>query len=89
MANQMAIIKNVDMSEDMQSTALEVAQAALEKHTVERDVAAHIKKEFDRKFGPTWHCVCGRNFGSYISHESHKFIYFYQNQIAILLYKSG
>ncbi len=23
-------------------------------------VAAYIKKEFDRKFGPTWHCVVGK-----------------------------
>ena len=26
--------------------------------------AAYIKKEFDKKYNPTWHCVVGRNFGS-------------------------
>lgn len=27
----------------------------------------HIKKEFDRRHGPTWHCIVGRNFGNPIS----------------------
>ena len=31
----------------------------------------------------------GRNFGSYITHETKHFIYFYLGQVAILLFKSG
>ena len=27
-----------------------------------------IKKEFDIKFGATWHCIVGRNFGSFVTH---------------------
>ena len=49
----------------------------------------YIKKEFDRKHNPTWHCVVGRNFGSYVTHETKHFIYFYLGQIAVLLFKSG
>lgn len=30
---------------------------------VEKDIAAYIKKEFDKKYNPTWHCIVGRNFG--------------------------
>ena len=30
-----------------------------------------------------------RNFGSYVTHETKHFIYFYLGQIAILLFKSG
>lgn len=52
-------------------------------------IAAFIKKEFDRKYSPTWHCVVGRNFGSYVTHETKHFIYFYLGQVAILLFKSG
>lgn len=37
---------------------------ALDKFTIEKDVAAYIKKEFDSKHGPTWHCIVGRNFGA-------------------------
>jgi len=65
---QKAVIKNVDMSEDMQRTSVEIALAALEKYTVEKDIAAEVKKEFDKKFGPTWHVVVGKNFGSYVTH---------------------
>ena len=49
----------------------------------------HIKKEFDRKYNPTWHCIVGRNFGNYVTHETKHFIYFYLGQVAILLFKSG
>lgn len=37
---------------------------ALEKYNIEKDIAAYIKKEFDKKYGPTWHCIVGRNFGA-------------------------
>ena len=39
---------------------------ALELHDVEKDVAAFIKKEFDGKFEPTWHCIVGKSFGALI-----------------------
>ena len=84
-----AVIKNADMSEDMQQDAIDCATQALEKFNIEKDIAAYIKKEFDKKHGPTWHCIVGRNFGSYVTHETKHFIYFYIGQIAILLFKSG
>jgi dynein light chain LC8-type len=65
---QKAVIKNVDMSEEMQRASVEIALTALEKYTVEKDIAAEVKKEFDKKFGPTWHVVVGKNFGSYVTH---------------------
>lgn len=63
-----AVIKNVDMSEEMQQEAVETASAALAKFSVEKDIASNLKKEFDRKYGPTWHVVVGKNFGSYVTH---------------------
>jgi len=63
-----AIIKNVDMSEEMQQECVDVATAALENYNIEKDIAAHIKKEFDKRHGPTWHVVVGKNFGSYVTH---------------------
>ncbi|KAK4907287.1 Dynein light chain [Elasticomyces elasticus] len=62
-------IKSVDMSEDMQAEAIEVAQEAMEKFTLEKDIAQHVKREFDAKKGATWHCIVGRNFGSFVTHE--------------------
>ncbi|XP_030463143.1 uncharacterized protein LOC115682917 [Syzygium oleosum] len=88
-AGRKTVIKSADMKDDMQKEAIDIAIAAFEKHSVEKDVAEHIKKEFDKKHGPTWHCIVGRNFGSYVTHETNHFVYFYLDQKAILLFKSG
>lgn len=89
MSDRKAVIKNADMSEDMQQDAVDCATQAMEKYNIEKDIAAYIKKEFDKKYNPTWHCIVGRNFGSYVTHETKHFIYFYLGQVAILLFKSG
>merc|ERR1712062_333826 len=89
MSDRKAVIKNADMSEEMQQDAVDCATQALEKYNIEKDIAAYIKKEFDKKYNPTWHCITGRNFGSYVTHETKHFIYFYLGQVAVLLFKSG
>ncbi|KAF8517188.1 outer dynein arm light chain 8 [Hysterangium stoloniferum] len=83
-----AVIKNVDMTEEMQQESIDIANAALEVYSVEKDIAANVKKEFDRKHGPTWHVVVGKNFGSYVTHETKHFIYFYIGPLAFLIWKS-
>ncbi len=70
MSHQKATIKNADMSESMTSDAIECAEEAMKKLNLEKDIAAHIKKEFDRKHLPTWHCIVGRNFGRCVSKNS-------------------
>ena len=82
-------VKSADMSEEMQADAIELATQAMDRYTVEKDMAAHIKKEFDRKHTPTWHCIVGKNFGSFVTHETKHFIYFYIGNIAVLLFKAG
>ncbi|KAF1736628.1 Dynein light chain, cytoplasmic [Beauveria bassiana] len=47
----------------------------------------HVEK-FDERKGPTWHCIVGRNFGSFVTHETKHFIYFYLGHCAILLFKT-
>ncbi|KAM3184035.1 Dynein light chain 2, cytoplasmic [Hymenolepis weldensis] len=84
-----AVVKNADMTEEMQQRAVDCAREAMDKFNIEKDIAAHIKKEFDRYYNPTWHCIVGRNFGSYVTHETKHFIYFYMGQVAVLLFKSG
>merc|ERR1712000_626690 len=83
-----AQIKSADMTEDMQSETIEVAQEAMAKFTIEKDIAQHIKRTFDERKGPTWHCIVGRNFGSFVTHETKHFIYFYLGHCAILLFKT-
>lgn len=82
----------------MQRQAVEVAEEAMSKFQVEKDIAQYIKKEvcrytgfvlydkmlgwhsnlstmtdervyqFDSRAGATWHCIVGRNFGSFVTH---------------------
>jgi dynein light chain LC8-type len=89
MAERKAVIKSVDMPEEMQQEALTCAYDAMERLNFEKDIASHIKKEFEKNHSPTWHCIIGRNFGSYVTHETGNFIYFYVGQVGILLFKSG
>ncbi|XP_066314119.1 uncharacterized protein [Miscanthus floridulus] len=82
-------LKSADMKEEMRQEAFEIARVAFEKHSMEKDIAEYIKKEFDKNHGPTWHCIVGRNFGSYVTHETNYFVYFYIDSKAVLLFKSG
>lgn len=54
MGDKKAVVKNVDMSEDMQDEAINTAIQAIAKYNIEKDISAYIKKEFDRTYGPTW-----------------------------------
>lgn len=50
MSDRKAVVKNADMSEDMQQDAIDCAAQAMEKYNIEKDIAAYIKKEFDKKY---------------------------------------
>ena len=75
------VIKNVDMSDEMQTETIEIAYDALEKFSVEKDMAGHVKRTMDQKFGPTWHAVVGQRYGSYVTHETKHFIYFCKSRL--------
>ncbi|KAK4813254.1 hypothetical protein QYF61_019057 [Mycteria americana] len=64
MGDQTAVVKDADMSEEMQQYAVELAILAIEKYN-----------EFEKKYNPTWHCIVGRKFGSCVSHETKHFIF--------------
>ncbi len=77
------------MSSEMQEYAISTALRALNKYNNEYKIATFIKREFDKKYGQTWHCIVGHNFGSCVSRENEHFIYFSSGRMAILLYKTG
>ena len=45
--------------------------------------------DFDTNWGPNWHVVIGRNFGSFVTHETKNFVFFYLGDKAIMLFKAG
>lgn len=82
-------VLNSEMSDEMQASAIEIAKKAVQKCEKERDMAQFVKKAFDQKYQAPWHCVVGRQFGSYVSHEEGECSYFQVGQYAFLLFKSG
>ncbi|TIA89912.1 hypothetical protein E3P99_01810 [Wallemia hederae] len=80
------------MSQELQQSAIDITSNALDKYTIEKDIASFIKREFDRIHGATWHVVVGKSFGSFVTHvaETNHFIYFYMGtSMAFLIFKSG
>ncbi|ROV99375.1 hypothetical protein VSDG_03855 [Cytospora chrysosperma] len=78
-----AQVKSADM---MRNDICKMNKAGLTRGR--QDIAQHIKRTFDERKGPTWHCIVGRNFGSFVTHETKHFIYFYLGHCAILLFKT-
>lgn len=41
-----------------------------------KHMAFNLKKEFDKVYGPAWHCIVGSSFGSFVTHSTGCFLYF-------------
>merc|ERR1712046_316720 len=76
---------------DMKAFALKTAVAAFNKpdNSAEKDIAAQIKKEFDKEYRPTWRCIVGSSFGSVFDYQPHKYVHFFIEKTGIILYKYG
>lgn len=46
MTEKKAVIKNADMSDEMQQDAVDCAMQAMEKYNIEKDIAAYVKKVY-------------------------------------------
>lgn len=69
------VVKAADMSEERQAAVIEICKEAILKYTLESDVAAHVKKGVEAVDSPTWHCVAGVSFGSYVAHTREHFLH--------------
>ncbi|KAH8342554.1 hypothetical protein KR059_004780 [Drosophila kikkawai] len=83
MSSSNADIRSTDMGQEMQENAIECAKQAIGAYEIESQIAKYIKNEFDAKFKPNWHCIVGSDF------DPDHLIYFYLDQLAILLYKTS
>uniref|UniRef100_K3XRW7 Dynein light chain n=1 Tax=Setaria italica TaxID=4555 RepID=K3XRW7_SETIT len=45
-------------------------------------------KEFDKVYGPTWHCIVGTSYGSFVTHSRGCFLYFSMDKIIVMLFKT-
>ncbi|KMT02907.1 hypothetical protein BVRB_8g194830 [Beta vulgaris subsp. vulgaris] len=79
-----------DMPGFMQIQAFQCARKtydSLEKFSA-KHVAYNLKKEFDKVYGPAWHCIVGSSFGSFVTHATGCFLYFSMEKLCILLFRT-
>ena len=87
----------VDMPDDILKDAITTAIKELSSCDSDNDdqdnsrqnsAIQRIKEHMDEKWSPSWHVVCGRNFGSLVTHEAKRFVYFYVEDKAVMIYKA-
>lgn len=87
-----ARVKAADMPSEMQVHAFRCARMACDSQSgsfSSKQLAFAIKKEFDKTYGPAWHCIVGTNFGSFVTHSVGGFLYFSIDKVSILLFKTA
>jgi dynein light chain LC8-type len=72
-----------------QSLPLRLLQDAISNFTTEQEIASAIKSKIEKQYQGSWHCFVGRNFGSVVTHEASRFIYFYIGQMGITLFATA
>lgn len=55
-----------DMDGEMKTDAISISSTAIENFVEEKQQAAHIKRFFDSKYGPTWHVIVGSDFKAHV-----------------------
>ncbi|XP_027343747.1 probable dynein light chain [Abrus precatorius] len=86
-----ALIVDTDMPVKMQIQAMASASEALDLYDVVdcKSIAAHIKKEFDTRYGCGWQCVVGSSFGCFFTHSKGTFVYFALETLNFLIFKGA
>ena len=59
---------------DYENSAVDISLTGVHKYKAYKDIAAHIKREYDSKYPGSgkategvYHCICGKNFASELS----------------------
>lgn len=82
------------MPDDVLASAIECARVyvgpAASDWIAKGDAAVEaFKRDMDAKWGPQFHVVVGKNFGSKVTHEAKLFAFFYYGDLACLVFKAG
>jgi dynein light chain LC8-type len=85
------IVKSTDLPATYEEEMIQLVRTAFRKYEItnQRELAGFLKRSADKTFAPCWHCIVGRQFSSYVTHEMNGFIYFTKGPLSILLFKSG
>ena len=83
-----AVVKNAEMSEEMQQHAVDCVAFAFQQRRILDDIAEIIKTEFDTMYLTTWHCIVGRGMGGFVTHQAKCFIFLYWGEVGVLLWRT-
>ncbi|XP_030935867.1 uncharacterized protein LOC115960968 [Quercus lobata] len=86
-------LRLADMPPTMQELAFRHTRSLLDsspntKKPSPTHLAMCLKKEFDAIYGPAWHCIVGKSFGSFVTHSTGGFVYFSIDKFSFLLFKT-
>ncbi|KAF3433151.1 hypothetical protein FNV43_RR24253 [Rhamnella rubrinervis] len=86
-------LRAADMPASMQERAFRYTRSLLDANPQEKrpnptHLAMSLKKEFDGVYGPAWHCIVGKSFGSFVTHSSGGFVYFSVEKLSFLVFKT-
>eukprot|EP01096_Ripella_sp_DP13-Kostka_P014899 TRINITY_DN6833_c0_g2_i3.p3 TRINITY_DN6833_c0_g2~~TRINITY_DN6833_c0_g2_i3.p3 ORF type:complete len:112 (-),score=36.27 TRINITY_DN6833_c0_g2_i3:547-843(-) len=84
-----AKVKVVDMQPDTKEDILALVRKTVAEQTEERKIAEILKTTCDEKYGSAWHCVVGKSYGVWVTHETGSFIYVEINGLNVVLWKNG
>ena len=79
----------VDAQKSDQDKKAEAEAFEKRKEEAKEAAAEKVKNYFDKRWGPSWHVVIGKNFGSHCTHETKRFIYFYYGDKAVMVWRAG
>mmetsp|Transcript_77 Transcript_77/g.115 ORF Transcript_77/g.115 Transcript_77/m.115 type:complete len:102 (+) Transcript_77:46-351(+) len=81
-----------DMPDDILRDAIQSVRAELDAvddfEAQGNDIVERIKHKFDEKWNPYWHVIIGRSYGSFVTHETRKFVSFKIYDKAVMMYKA-
>eukprot|EP00592_Proboscia_alata_P016167 CAMPEP_0194400300 /NCGR_PEP_ID=MMETSP0174-20130528/127134_1 /TAXON_ID=216777 /ORGANISM="Proboscia alata, Strain PI-D3" /LENGTH=92 /DNA_ID=CAMNT_0039196795 /DNA_START=43 /DNA_END=321 /DNA_ORIENTATION=+ len=83
----------IDLPDDILKDAITSTKSQLDTcENFESDadlIAQSLKEHMDKSWSPNWHVILGRKFGSMVTHETRRFIFFYYKEKAVMIYKAG
>uniref|UniRef100_A0A5S6R163 Dynein light chain n=1 Tax=Trichuris muris TaxID=70415 RepID=A0A5S6R163_TRIMR len=82
-------IITAEVHEKMLKVAVRLACEGLQKKKDPSDIAEAIVRAFKKAMKHAhWHCIIGKRYGSNVSHEQGYYLYFYVDQLAVMLFRT-
>lgn len=83
------VVKTIEMPLDMVNEITEYAVKVLQESKGDKEISDKMKKFVDENYTPSWCVVVGKTYGSYVTHETKKYLQFNIAHVAFLVWKCG